>query len=145
MEARKGSRSASGREKEEFLDEFAVCGSARLASERLGIPRNTHYGWLRTDPDYAEQFIRLHEEVLGRPPRVVNAWDYRPTEVLKEQFLEAFRACGSAREAARTVGIHRNTHYAWLKQDPRYAQKFAQLHRRWGRSPRWPERGRDSG
>lgn len=39
-------------------------------------------------------------------------------------FLEAFRKSGIVGVAARSAGIHRDTHYDWLNKDPVYAAEY---------------------
>lgn len=39
-------------------------------------------------------------------------------------FLQAFKACGSVRTAAKMAGINFTTHYAWLRKDKRYQAAF---------------------
>lgn len=43
----------------------------------------------------------------------------------KEKLLAAYCELGNVREACRLVGVHRDTHYAWLADDPEYARRFA--------------------
>lgn len=43
---------------------------------------------------------------------------------MKTAFLEQFKASGNVSSAARAVGLHRDTHYEWLKTDPAYALAF---------------------
>lgn len=42
----------------------------------------------------------------------------------KGLFLEAFVAQGTIVHAAREVGIHRDTHYQWMKEDAEYVKAF---------------------
>lgn len=39
----------------------------------------------------------------------------------KAAMIQALCRTGIVGEAAREVGIHRDTHYEWVKQDPKYA------------------------
>lgn len=43
----------------------------------------------------------------------------------KGLFLEAFASQGTVLHAAKEVGIHRDTHYQWMKEDPDYAKAFS--------------------
>lgn len=43
----------------------------------------------------------------------------------KREFLESFIECADVLETAKAIGIHRNSHYYWLKTDPDYAEAFA--------------------
>jgi very-short-patch-repair endonuclease len=45
----------------------------------------------------------------------------------QEAFLAAFRETGIAINAARQAGIPPTYHYRWLKEDPEYARRFAEL------------------
>jgi len=42
----------------------------------------------------------------------------------RTEFLDSFRNCGIIRVAAESAGIHRQSHYDWLKQDPQYREQF---------------------
>ncbi len=42
----------------------------------------------------------------------------------KRRFLGLFADLGRIDAAAQAAGIHRDTHYAWLKSDPWYAAEF---------------------
>jgi hypothetical protein len=44
----------------------------------------------------------------------------------REKFLDSYRNCGLIRVAAESAGIHRQSHYDWLKQDPQYREQFAE-------------------
>lgn len=39
-------------------------------------------------------------------------------------FLAAYRESGNIRLACEVAGLTRTTHYAWLKEDPDYAERF---------------------
>ena len=43
----------------------------------------------------------------------------------RTEFLDSFRNCGIIRVAAESAGIHRQSHYDWLKQDSHYREDFA--------------------
>jgi hypothetical protein len=47
-----------------FLEAYRVVGVISQACEATGVGRRTHYEWMRTDPDYAEQFAETHEAVV---------------------------------------------------------------------------------
>jgi phage terminase large subunit-like protein len=38
--------------------------------------------------------------------------------------FKAFGQTGNVYQAAKNAGIHRTTHYVWLKEDPDYAEAF---------------------
>jgi hypothetical protein len=44
----------------------------------------------------------------------------------KRVFLAVFSRTGSLSQAAKAAGVHRRTHYNWLKSDPAYAKAFEQ-------------------
>lgn len=46
----------------------------------------------------------------------------------KAAFLAAYAASGVIRIATEAAGIHRNTHYKWLKDDSQYAEAFSRAH-----------------
>lgn len=46
------------------------------------------------------------------------------TATKRATFLDSFRNCGVLRVAAEAAGIHRKTHYEWLKTDPKYREDF---------------------
>lgn len=48
-----------------FLAAFAELGHVTKAAESAKIARRTHYQALRRNPDYAEAFSQLREEVVG--------------------------------------------------------------------------------
>ena len=45
-------------------------------------------------------------------------------------FLESFERSCSVQKAAKWAGIHRQTHYDWLREDPSYPARFAQARER---------------
>jgi hypothetical protein len=45
----------------------------------------------------------------------------------KGAFLAAYAATCTVTKAAEAAQIHRDTHYTWLKSDPEYKAKFAQV------------------
>ncbi len=47
-------------------------------------------------------------------------------EARKRAFLAAFAETGRVDKAAEAVGIHRGTHYKWLRDDPDYPERFRQ-------------------
>lgn len=48
------------------------------------------------------------------------------TRETKNKFLEVYASIGNVRETAAQTGIHRSTHYDWLKHDPDYAERFGE-------------------
>ncbi len=48
----------------------------------------------------------------------------RKTEDSRAAFLAAYGELGNIKQAAKKAGISRDTHYAWLKDDPDYAKTF---------------------
>ena len=46
-----------------FLLVFGRIGSVTGAAREAGVSRSTHYNWLETDLDYAEQFENTNEEL----------------------------------------------------------------------------------
>ncbi|HTR37147.1 MAG TPA: hypothetical protein VMH80_14680 [Bryobacteraceae bacterium] len=52
----------------------------------------------------------------------------------QRQFLEAFAVCCSVQKAARWAGVHRQTHYDWLDEDPTYPARFEEARRRAGQT-----------
>jgi hypothetical protein len=45
-----------------FLDAIAECGNIKRSAFAVGISRDTHYEWLRTDPAYAEEYATARDE-----------------------------------------------------------------------------------
>ncbi len=58
------SRSRRARQRA-FLKAFVKCGTIRGAAAEVGLSRDTHYDWLRSDAGYAAQFERATEIVIG--------------------------------------------------------------------------------
>jgi terminase small subunit-like protein len=52
--------------KRAFLGRYAESANVRQACEAVGINRQTHYNWLKSDPDYAEAFERAKDEAADR-------------------------------------------------------------------------------
>jgi hypothetical protein len=48
----------------------------------------------------------------------------------QNQFLEAFAVSCSVQKAARWAGVHRQTHYDWMREDATYPTRFAQARER---------------
>ena len=42
----------------------------------------------------------------------------------KKGFISAFAKCGFVNQAAKISKVHRSTHYAWMKNDQDYAERF---------------------
>lgn len=51
--------------------------------------------------------------------------DEAKSQALRQKFVEAFPRFYSVTATAKAVGIHRDTHYDWLKTAPGYAEAFA--------------------
>lgn len=51
--------------KKDFLAAFVACGNVSLTARQTGIGRQTHYDWLRLDPDYAAAWEEARAEALG--------------------------------------------------------------------------------
>src|SRR5437667_2630989 len=63
-----------------FLSAYGQLGKINKAAERAGVDRWTHFNWMKTDPEYAEQFERAEvlavqqaEDELFR--RAVDGWE----------------------------------------------------------------------
>ena len=39
-----------------FLEQFKVAGTISAACRAAGINRDTHYDWMKTDPEYVKEF-----------------------------------------------------------------------------------------
>ena len=48
-----------------FLAAFGRCGMISRAALAAEIDRRTHYDWLKNDPDYAAEFARAEQVVIG--------------------------------------------------------------------------------
>jgi hypothetical protein len=62
--------------------------------------------------------------VLPNVPQRPDAAIQQPER--QRRFLAAFAASGSILRASRAAGIHRQTHYWWMREDPTYMQRFRQ-------------------
>lgn len=49
--------------RDRVLVEFRRTGRVDLACAAAGVSRDSHYDWLRTDPDYAAKFDQAREQV----------------------------------------------------------------------------------
>lgn len=53
--------------KREFLDALSDrLGNIAAATKHVGIGRQTHYDWLRSDEEYAAQYAAVREDVIDR-------------------------------------------------------------------------------
>ena len=50
----------------------------------------------------------------------------QPKEIRQQAFLRAFRNCANITRAAMAANVCRDTHYAWLAEDPEYNNAFQQ-------------------
>ena len=76
-----------------------------------------------------EEALR-REDVLGTthsPSELATINRERRRRSNQTRFLRCFSVCGQVGEAARRARIHRDTHYAWLEDDPQYKAKFRAL------------------
>jgi hypothetical protein len=48
----------------------------------------------------------------------------KPVKIRKAAFLKAFARVGNVSAAARMVGIDRDDHYKWMKDDDEYQEAF---------------------
>jgi len=55
-------RALTTKKRTEFLDSFRNCGIIRIAAESAGITRQSHYDWLKQDPQYREDFDEATRE-----------------------------------------------------------------------------------
>jgi hypothetical protein len=55
-------RALTTKKRAEFLDSFRNCGIIRIAAESAGITRQSHYDWLKQDPQYREDFDEATRE-----------------------------------------------------------------------------------
>jgi len=60
----------------------------------------------------------------GQPKKETPAQVRARTEATQRAFLEAFVIAGNISGASRTSQVSRDTHYAWLKDDPAYAAAY---------------------
>lgn len=52
--------------KKQFLAAYSQCAIIGNAADIANIHRRTHYKWLESDPEYAQQFADAHEQALDR-------------------------------------------------------------------------------
>jgi hypothetical protein len=57
-------RALAAKKRAEFLDSFRNCGVIRVAADAAGIDRQSHYDWLKSDPQYREQFATATRDAL---------------------------------------------------------------------------------
>ncbi len=79
--------------KNKFLNAFATCGSVKLAAEKVGMDRTTHYTWM-DDEEYKNAYARARrvaadalEEEARR--RAVDGWMERGVRVYSDKLLIA--------------------------------------------------------
>lgn len=74
-----------------FLRQFAQCGVVLRAAEAAGCNANSHYHWLKHDPDYAEAFELAREMAADQLESV--AWDraQKSSDLLLIFLLKALR------------------------------------------------------
>jgi hypothetical protein len=100
--------------KEKFLTLFLEAdGNISLAVAEAGISRDTHYEWMKTDPEYAAK-IKVYQTALE--------------DREKQMFLLTLsqNADLNITKAAKMLDIDRGKHYEWLK-DEKYAQQFKEV------------------
>lgn len=64
----------------------------------------------------------------GQPPKTSRKYGFRTPRGRKMKqaaFLKAFAKCGVVTRAAEAVGIDRHLHAHWMRDDPEYAEAFA--------------------
>lgn len=49
--------------KQPFIEAYRALGTITAAAESAGIPRGTHYDWLKNDAEYAAEFAHAEEAV----------------------------------------------------------------------------------
>lgn len=58
------SRKAAQLKKTAFLDAYRDCGNISAAARLADVPREDHYYWLKTDPQYAQDFAAAEEVAI---------------------------------------------------------------------------------
>lgn len=91
--------------KAEFLDALADrLGNIGAAAKHVGIGRQTHYDWLRTDPDYAARYAAAREDVIDRMEQEA---DRRALIGLDKPIFHKGVQVGTFREPSDTLLIFR--------------------------------------
>lgn len=52
--------------------------------------------------------------------------DHGIAHIKKRKYLAAFAMCGTHVQASKAAGVHRRSHYGWMKKDEAYAAAFAE-------------------
>lgn len=105
-----------------FLDVLAEKGqTVSSAAEAVGITRQTHHSWCKTDPDYRDQFERVLAETrpdfgtrVGRPSK------YRQSVI--GTICSAVSDGTPFTHAAAIAGISYQTFCEWRKQFPEFSE-----------------------
>lgn len=98
-----------------LLAEFAVCGRIDLACSAVGVSRDTHYEWLKKDPEYSKSFDDARDQAVDMLE--AEAWR-RAREGVPEPIVHAGRRVvetidvpeldGDGKPTGKTVKVDRS-------------------------------------
>lgn len=109
-----------------LLAAYSDTGSVFKAAEKSGVQYKWHSRWMKADPAYAERFAGVQADRLakGLKNRGGKGRPGPDESERQQQFREEFLKTGSARDAARAIGMDPARHYDWLHENPEYAERF---------------------
>ena len=123
------------RERQEaFLAAFARTGILKQAAEEARVLASQHHHWIKTMPEYAEQFGRVKAEAeaagladANRRPRARNGNYGGERGAAKvrnqEKFLEVLGRTGILADSAAEAGVVIGTYHYWRRSDPEFARR----------------------
>lgn len=83
-----------------FLAAYAECGNITKAAESTGIARQTHYDWLRDDPEYPTLFKEADEQAGDRLEQEARR---RAVEGVSEPVFYQGKQCGTIQRYSDTL------------------------------------------
>lgn len=96
------SKEARAVRQQAFLAAFVERGTVLAASQVAGIHRDTHYEWLRTDPDYAAAFQMAEEDAVQVLETEIRR---RATVGVEEPVFHQGKIVGHIRKYSDTLAI----------------------------------------
>jgi hypothetical protein len=85
-----------------FLEAYARIGTIVHAAQHVGLPRRTHYKWLKKDPTYAQQMSEAEEEAIQHLEREARR---RAMVGVEEPVYYKGQVCGAVRKYSDTLLI----------------------------------------
>jgi hypothetical protein len=84
------------------LEAYARIGTVVHAAQHVGLPRRTHYKWLKKDPTYARQIAEAEEEAIQHLEREARR---RAMVGVEEPVYYRGQVCGAVRKYSDTLLI----------------------------------------